>query len=794
MTDRDIIALNNRKDKKEEETIDFGKLLYIFQKSVWLVLVIFFASLSIAYLIVRYTKPLYESQSIIKLNFESEANTLGLVANKGLQKDLNEISGEIELLKSKLFLQRVVDEINYPVSYYTYGTYLVDEKYGNNPIEVSFLVKDPSMYDRAIDIDIIDEDQFAVSLGTKGQKKTYNFGEEVIADRINLLVEKTKHLSPSLFGRYYITINSDASLINYLQSNMKVQPENFNAKTIKIGLQDFNRAKARDFVTAIDTLYLQYTTQKKNQAIEQKIRFLDEQIAQKEETLEQFEDYFETFTIENRTTNLDADLSNTIQLMNALDSQRFRLRNGYNNIEVLQKQLEKEDARMLNPYLVQQMPKFIIAALEEYDTKLKQLESRKAFYNEESAAIRRLRDETTLARNSLKTLIDEHARTYEEELERVNRRISMLENNFMELPAMGSEYEKNRRSYALQENFLLSLRQSKMELEITRAGTVTESVILSPASFPAEPVKPQKVIIFGIAFVAALVISVVLVLILYLVHNKISSLRELEKLTYVPIVGSIPEYQKEKLLSTRLVVESGSKSAVSEALRTLRTNLEFLRAQEDTKMISVSSTIGGEGKTFAAVNLAAIIASTRRKVCVVDLDMRKPKVNQAFGKPDNNAGVSTLLIGKSSLQECIHETSIESLYFVGAGPTPPNPSELILTKEFDNFLSELKQTFDLIILDTPPVGLVTDGVLAMKRSDVQLYIMKSDYSKRSFIKTIENVQEINGFNHMGIILNGIPLSKNNFAYGSYGDFGHYGYGYGYYEEPAPKRGFWRFRL
>jgi capsular exopolysaccharide synthesis family protein len=687
----------------------------------------------------------------------------------------------------------VVNEIDYPVSYYTYGTYLVDEKYGNNPIEVSFLVKDPAMYDRPIDIDILDENRFALNIEPGGEKKTYNFGDEVITDRINLLVEKTRHLAPSLYGRYYITINSDASLINYFQSNLKVQPENFNAKTIQIGLQDFNRTKARDFVTAVDTLYLQYTTQKKNQAIEQKIAFLDKQIEEKEEILEGFEDYFENFTIENRTTSVESDLTNSIKVINALDSQRFRLQLRFNNVQVLQKQLEKEDARMLNPYLVQQMPEFIVAALEEYDEKVQQLEARRAFYNEESAVISRLKDEVQIAKSSLKTLIDEHVRTYEEELDRVKRRISMMERNFVELPAMGSEYEKNMRLYSLEENFLLQLRQSKMELEITRAGTVTESVILSPASFPLDPVKPQKLIIFGIAFVAALVLSVVLVLVRYLLHNKVSSLKELEKLTYVPIVGSIPEYQKEKLQSTRLVVDSTSKSAVSEALRTLRTNLEFLRPTEDTRMISVSSTIGGEGKTFAAVNLAAIIASTRRKVCVVDLDMRKPKVNQAFGKPDNSVGVSTLLIGKSNLKECVQETSVDSLYFIGSGPTPPNPSELILTKEFDTFLSNLKDEFDLIILDTPPVGLVTDGVLAMKRSDVQLYIMKSDYSKRSFIKTIENVQEINGFNHMGIILNSIPLSKNNFAYGSYGDFGHYGYGYGYYEEPHPRKGLFRLR-
>ena len=775
--------MNARKEAAEqsEDSIDLSKLKYLLYKSRWIILVFFFTGIFSAYLVVRYTKPLYQSSSVIKLSFESEASNLGLVSNSGFQNELNEISGEIELLKSNLFLKRVADVINYPVSYYFYGTYLVDERYRNNPFVVSYKVKNPSYYDQKFDIEILDKHSFLLDPGGNYDfEEPLRFGQEIITDDFNLLIEKTSHFDKSIFGKYYFIIHSEQGLLNYFKNNLQIQPENFNAKTIRISLADYNRNKAQDFVMAIDTLYLKYTTESKNKALEQKILFLDRQIKATEKRLQEFEAYFENFTIENKTVSLQSDLSKTITLLNSLDSQRFYTKEQYNNIKIIQDQVEEGNALSANPYLIRQLPQFISEALTEYEELVEERNRKINLYNENTYVIREVDRELSRAKTYLNELVTEHAKNLNEKLSELSRRISILESNFVQLPGMGTEYNKNKRLYSLQENFLLSLRQSKMDLEITRAGTVTESVILSSASMPSAPIKPQKLLIFGIGFISAVILSVLFVLIRYLLHNKVSSTREVERLTSIPVIGSIPLHTNGSRDVSRLIVEFGSKTAISEALRTIRTNMEFFNPLDNTEVISVTSTVSGEGKTFIAVNLGAIIASTKSTVCVVDMDMRKPKVHLAFGDENNTEGVSTLLIGKSTLKDCIRSSENENLFYISAGPIPPNPSELILGDEFDKILKALKKKFDLVILDTPPVGIVTDGILAMKRSDIQFYVLKSDYSRREYLRNLENIQRINDFHNLAIVVNGVAAGRSDYSY-----YDKRGYGY-YTDKDSPK--------
>lgn len=199
--------------------------------------------------------------------------------------------------------------------------------------------------------------------------------------------------------------------------------------------------------------------------------------------------------------------------------------------------------------------------------------------------------------------------------------------------------------------------------------------------------------------------------------------------------------------------------------------------------MSVTSTISGEGKTFVAINLSGVIALSGVKVVIIDLDMRKPKIHRAFDV-DNEVGMSTILIGKNTVEQCIHKTSIDSLDFISAGPTPPNPSELILRDEFDKTLKHLHTIYDLIFIDTPPVGLVTDGIIIMKKVDQPLYVVRAEYSKKGFEKNINKLVINNNFKNLGAILNGFDNSIG-YGYGYKYGYGYgYGYGSGYYHEEA----------
>lgn len=758
-------------------SFDLEKFLFILRKSIlWMLLFVAVAG-SLAYLYVRYTKPIYESTSLLKLDFESEATTLGLTS--GVKSFENELSGEIELLKSKLFYSKVVDAVDMDVSYHYYGRYLTDERYGNSPFAVSHKVKNGTFYDKPIDLEILDESSFRLIyyMGETEVSNTYKFGEPIVKEDYNLLIEKTHHFRlPEVKGTYFFTINSREAQIGYFQRNVNVRPENFNARTILISLADHNRYKAQDLLTAIDTLYLEYTKQAKNLALEQKIKFLNTQIDVTEERLEGFEDYFEDFIVENRTLSLENDLQQSLVRLEYLDSAKIRLELRLEALESLERQFENADTIIINSAF-SPIPSSLNEYLKEYQELLSERKEKLYSYNENTFIIRRLDARLEILRNTIQSVIPEQEKYFRGRLLELQQQSAKLEQNFVELPSMITAYDKNQRFYSLQENYLMSLWKSKMDLEITKAGTVTNFVILAPASSPGTPIKPQPKLIYGVALSIGLILSVGFLLIRYLLHNNITSLRELERLVSVPILGTVPHYSAEKLPLTKLVIKPSSKSAISEALRTIRTNMEFLNGRNDTQVLTITSTISGEGKTFIAVNLGAIIAFSKQKVCIVDMDMRKPKVHLAFGDEPHARGMSTLLIGKNSLDECIIKTEIENLDYIPAGPNPPNPSELVLNQEYDEILTALKSQYDLIILDTPPVGLVTDAVLSMKKSDLQLYAVRSDYSKRSFIKSIENLKKINQFKNLTVIFNGVKAGGKGYGHG-YG----YGYGYGYYED------------
>lgn len=258
-------------------------------------------------------------------------------------------------------------------------------------------------------------------------------------------------------------------------------------------------------------------------------------------------------------------------------------------------------------------------------------------------------------------------------------------------------------------------------------------------------------------------------------QDKILNEKELSKICALPIIGSIPKFKKEKMKHSKLQVIDFPQSRVSEAFRNIRSNLEFICPNKTARIITISSTISGEGKTFITLNLAGILALTGKKVIVLDLDLRKPKLHHGFDTT-NDLGTSDLLIEKTTLKECIKHSEFEGLDFITAGNKPPNPSELILTDRFENLLDELKMLYDVIIIDTPPIGLVTDGILAMKKADIQLYIARAGHTKISMLKDVELIKRNKQFKNLSIILNDVSASGRSYGYSGYG------YGYGYYDE------------
>lgn len=757
-------------------SIDYDKLGSVFRRNLLWIFAILFLTNFIAYLYIRYTKPVYESYSDLKLDVKSETGLLDFGRIKE-NKNLNNISGEIELIRSKLFFNKVIEAVDLSITYFAEGKVNDDERYQNSPFEVRGKLKDDTFSDQQIKVEILNSKQYKLKYTVNGTEKnqTFDFGQKVENDFFNFSIYPTRNYDPlSSNGNYYFIFNSERALFNYLSNNLAVEPLNLNANTIRLSFTDHNRYKAKDLVNAIDTLYLNYTQEEKNKANKQRIEFLNQQLTQTEVRLEAYENYIEDFTISNKTLNLRDDMGKAILMMEEIDSQKVAINKEINYLSSLEKSLEDEESLLVR--LPNDTPNATEtnAAIERLNTLLSDRTLLLSSYNTNTYAVARKNQEIDLVKESIAENIARYKSTATKELERLNRRQEILSENFKALPSKSTEYGKAKRNFSLYEEFLLSLMQSKAEFEIARAGTVTDFKILSSATLPSNPIYPNVLIIYGIGIVSGFVFSFFFIGFRYLLHNKISSLNEVERLSKAPVLGVVPYYKHEKMNVSKLIVDKNPKSAISESLRSIRTNMEFMSAKKDKKIISVTSTVSGEGKTFIAINMGAIIALSKQKVVIVDLDMRKPKVHKAFSQDNSNKGVSTILIGRHTGFECIRKTSIPGLDYIPSGPTPPNPSELILNDELDELLDDLKEQYDIIIVDTPPVGIVTDGILVMRKSDLPIYVVRADFSKKAFLKDVNKLVTVNKFNNMALILNSLSHGQG------------YGYGYGsnnhYYEE------------
>lgn len=757
---------NTIRTSSQNDAIDFTKLRVVARNNWYWIALIFLAVNAIAYLYIRYTKNLYESESLLKLDFKQDASDLGI---KSMVEDqnLNLLSGEIEIIRSKLFLNRVLDEVNFEASFFSVGHLLTEELYRNAPASVTYFSKKHSLYNTRINFRETSREGFELSLDN-GEKVAGRYNKlTTISDLDLILVRNDDFIKGDELG-YFLMIRSRDVLLNDLAINLTAEPVNFNANTVRVSFRDHNPHRAQYVLGKIDTIYLEYSNEQKNLANKQKIEWVSSELAAIEKKMEDFEDYFENFTLRNKTQNLDDDLKRTIAAMNRIDSQRYEQTRRLNEINGIINSIETSEP-LLSLTIRSHLPERLNQQLDVLHELEQEQERLKLSYKEVTFAYRQKEQDIANLRQKVRLQLLDLKDRWEKDLNTLNQRKSALENQFASIPDKNTEFSKNQRFYKLYEEFYLTLMQSKSEFEIAQAGSTPDFKILSPASLPSYPISPNKTIITGIGFVASLVALFFFISICYLVNNKINSLNELEKIPKAPLLGAVP--MSHYLNGEGLHITHHPKSMLSESIRTLRTNLDFFNLGAGNKTITISSTVSGEGKSFIAMNLGGVMAMSGKRVVLVDLDMRKSKNNVPFKSNENGAGVSTILIGRKTWKESVIPTPVDNFDYLPSGPHPPNPSELLLTSSFAKLLEDLKQHYDVILLDTPPVGLVTDGIMAMKQSDISLYVFRANYSKKDFIHNLQRIIAINKFTNITTLLNAVPSQSKAYGYGYYEDNG-----------------------
>lgn len=759
-----------------QDSIDVDKLKAVIVRNKWWVLLIFLSCNGAAYLTTRWTKDIYESGSELKLDIKANASELGI---KELAQDQNSdiVSGEIEQIKSKLFLNKIIDSLNLTVGYFSEGNILNNELYTQSPFEVKLLRIRKEIQDLPIYLKPVDKNSFRLKMGSTNTEITALYGKVVTCNGSELIVNNIGNLTEGDPNVFYFIVNSRERLVAYLSKNITVDPLNLQANTIRISFKDNNAQKAVDIVNKIDSIYIGYSNEQKNLANKQKIEWLNQELSQLEKRMEGFENYFEEFTLKNKSSDPSIEMKQTIQRINKYDSQRYTLNKKIIEVTKVIDGLLSEKTQS-HSFQYPFLPEYINKRLEALSVLAQERDKLSLAYNENTFAFRQKEKDFAIMKDQVFSQLNSLKEDLMKSLTDIVKEKQKLEQEFISMPDRNTKFSKNLRFYNLFTEFYFSMLQSKAQFEIAKAGSTPDFKILSAASYPRVPISQRKLLIHGVGFAISISLAFFFVGFAYILDNKVTSVREIDQALNVPVLGIIPKTRNS--VGSNILVKDNPRSMTSEAIRSLRTNLDFFTSGGNKKVITISSSISGEGKSFLAKNLGGVLAMSNKKVALLDLDMRKAKLTD-LGSGENSlmGGLSTILINKNTWRECVQKTQIENLDFIPSGPLPPNPSELLVNGEFSLLINEMQQEYDFLILDTPPAGLVTDAIMAMRKSDLSIFVVRANYSKKEFLRDIGRIMTVNKLVNVAIVLNAVPISdKLN--------------GYGYYEDYSERRSWWKF--
>ncbi len=774
------------------QEFEFGLFLYILKRSlIWIVMIISLF-LFVAFLYIRYTVPIYEANTILQM---SKNNTAQKILDVSQMYDEGSLAGEIELIRSKFLIKKAVQKLPLEISYFVKGDILNDEKYKSSSYEIDLIeIKDSSIIGKPIIIDFLQDQFLNIEYGNYNSEHEFNISQLVETPSVSFYIKcdnREALYQKGFSNAYFFIINDIDALVNKFYKGVNVSVLNPNAQTIVVGLKYSNARLAMDFVNELSSQYILYDLEKKSGSSANILKFIGVQLDTVFMRLNTAETMLQSFKKEHKVSNIE-NISNVyVDNYNKLEEELLKIEMDESILNEIQKsgELDKEiELYNLIPFLAGTEYEALLSSMINSMHNLMMERDDYLFTgtkdNERVVAIDyRLQIQRNLLFESIKSL----------KIRLNSRRLSLkaklkeFEQIFLEMPNQEMELTRLQRLYEINEKYYTMLLEKQIEYRISKEGFVTNNQILEASSYPSAPIIPKPKVTYISFFIASLIVSLIFIILRYLTHNNITSLNEITKLSNASlgVLGLVPHYDNDMPVSM-LLVDKKPKSVLAESFRSIRSNLQFVDSSEGSKLICITSTISGEGKTFISINLGGIISFSNKKVIILDLDMRKPKIHKAFDV-ENKQGMSTLLIGKAKLEECIRHSPNENLDYITAGPVPPNPSELLLNPELDKVIEELRKKYDVIIADNPPVGLVTDGIVMMQKADIPIYVFRADYSKKQFIQNADRLKNENHFHKLTVILNNVDINRNRYGYNYGYGYGYgYGYTYGYYDDSGEK--------
>ena len=801
----------NEAQESKEENIDVKELLFKYLIHwPWFVGAVV-ACLIAAWVYLYVFTPVYNISATVLIKDDKKGGSAGMLSGleslglDGMISSSQNIDNEIEVLRSKTIVKEVVEDLGLYISYTDEDEFPSRNMYKTSPVQVSLtpqeadLLEEPMIVKMALqpqgsmDVTVkIDDDEYqkhfeklpAVFPTDKGTLAFFLTPDSVLSSKRTS--EETTNLEKTT-RNITATINKPLTVAKWCCKNMTIEPTSKTTSVAVISLKNSNVQRGKDFINKLLEMYNINTNNDKNEVAQKTAEFINERIGIISKELGSTEKDLESFKRGAGITDLTSDAQ--IALTGSAEYEKKRVENQtqINLLQDLQKYMQNEGYEVL-PSNIGLQDLNLAAAINRYNDVLVERKRLLRTSTENNPTIINLDTSISAMKENVQVSLDRVLRglfitkaDLDREASRYSRRIS-------EAPGQEREFVSIARQQEIKAGLYLMLLQKREENAITLAATANNAKIIDEAIADDAPVAPRSKITYLIALILGVGIPVGVIYLLELTKFKIEGRADVEKLTSAPIVGDIPLTDEKQ---GAIAVFENQNNLMSETFRNVRTNLQFMLGN-GKKVILVTSTVSGEGKSFISGNLAISLSLLGKKVVIVGLDIRKPGLNKVFNISKREQGITQYLANpEKNLMDLVQLSDVsKNLYILPGGTVPPNPTELLARDGLDKAIETLKKNFEYVILDTAPVGMVTDTLLIGRVADLSVYVCRADYTRKNEYTLINELIDGNKLPNLCTVINGLDLKKRKYGYyygyGKYGKYygygKRYGYGYGYGEQ------------
>ena len=805
----------NEAQESKEENIDIKELLFKYVIHwPWFVGAVV-ACLIAAWIYLYMSTPVYNISATVLIKDDKKGGSAGMLSGleslglDGMISPSQNIDNEIEVLRSKTIVKEVVENLGLYISYTDEDEFPSKNMYKTSPVQVSLTPQEADLLEEPMIVEMTLQPQGSidvnVEIGDDEYQKHFEKLPAVFPTHKGTLaffqtpdsILPSKKASEEIVGvertvrNITATINKPLAVAKGYCGNMTIEPTSKTTSMAVISLKNSNVQRGKDFINKLLEMYNINTNNDKNEVAQKTAEFINERISIISKELGSTEKDLESFKRGAGITDLTSDAQ--IALTGSAEYEKKRVENQtqINLLQDLQKYMQNEGYEVL-PSNIGLQDVNLSAAINRYNDVLVERKRLLRTSTENNPTIINLDTSIHAMKENVQVSLDRVLRglfitkaDLDREANRYSRRIS-------EAPGQEREFVSIARQQEIKAGLYLMLLQKREENAITLAATANNAKIIDDAIADEAPVSPKGKMIYLVALVLGVGIPVGVIYMLELTKFKIEGRADVEKLTSVPIIGDIPLTDEKQ---GAIAVFENQNNLMSETFRNIRTNLQFM-LENDKKVILVTSTVSGEGKSFISANLAISLSLLGKKVVIVGLDIRKPGLNKVFNIPRKGVGITQYLANpEKNLMDLVQLSDVsKNLYILPGGSVPPNPTELLARDGLDKAIEMLKKNFDYVILDTAPVGMVTDTLLIGRVADLSVYVCRADYTHKNEYTLINELAENNKLPNLCTVINGLDLKRRKYGYyygyGKYGKYygygKRYGYGYGYGEQSHTK--------